>query len=245
LAGIPGGNRLLVLSNRSGTDSIWDTLPGTDEPPRPVATEGLSPEDMRVSPDGRVVAVRARGKGIFVVPLRGGEAPRQLTTDASDAGAAFSRDGKTIFFSRLLPDGLRQGWQVRLDGSPPSPLLPPHTVSPMESPTEPRLFYFASSPAGRIPMVRDLRTGRDAPLSKDMPRGSYSEPCFTWDGRRIVMKRGDKELLEVDVSSGALVRTVASGEDEMDQPVCVKDGVVVVRHEHIGDMWMADLGGDE
>ena len=58
----------------------------------------------------------------------------------------------------------------------------------------------------------------------------------------MALVRGDSEVVEVDVASGAIVRTLSTpNADQLAQTTYTSKGLVVVRVRWQGNLWMADV----
>ncbi|HEY2518324.1 MAG TPA: protein kinase [Polyangiaceae bacterium] len=240
---LPGSNHLLVVSTRSGTNQLWEIDPTEQVQPRLIATPGLKPTTLAVSPDGTQVTFVVEDEGLYLVPLAGaGDAPaRRLTSEPTDANPAFSRDGRAILVSRKVGGGSRQVWTVPLDGAPAHALLQEKTTAAVESPKEPKLIYFELTAKGRLPRVRDERTGKDTPLSKALPEATYSRLAFSPDGKRVAVQLGTNAIADVDLATGAIVRRIEAPAEQFQSLAYTEGGFYVVRDQFVGDLWMADL----
>ncbi len=110
----PDGKRVADISDESGEQEIWITdADGT-------RTQITRLEGRRIgqpiwSPDGKTLLCNVRGQNgaeIFAVPAGGGKATRVL---ADARNASWSRDGKSIYFSRFDSSI----WKAAADGANP------------------------------------------------------------------------------------------------------------------------------
>ena len=93
-----------------------------------------------------------------------------------------------------------------------------------------------------VPTLWDGRAGSVRPLSPKLVAGRYGYLRFSPDGRRVALVRGQTELIEVDVASGAIVRSFSTPtDDQLGVPAYVPGGTVAVHVRWQGNVWMADV----
>jgi Tol biopolymer transport system component/DNA-binding winged helix-turn-helix (wHTH) protein len=115
----PDGQKMVFMSDRSGTMEIWlSNADGTS----PLQLTALgSAGTPRWSPDGKLVAFDCTAGGraaIYVVPTAGGEARVLFRDDNNSMVPSFSRDGKWVYFGSDR-GGDWQVWKVPASGGTP------------------------------------------------------------------------------------------------------------------------------
>ncbi len=189
----PDGRRILfVVTNSSGESEVW--LARSDGR----GARQVGGDDARApawSPDGKVISYSAEVHElhrIYLISPAGGP-PRPITTNTSSDQPAFSRDGRTIAFSRI---GSSITWDVCLLD------LRTHAVSciaktpaverdPAWEPNGHRLVLTSDRAGGAIG-ARSLYFV--APRGPDLrrltgPGADASSPAWSADGRTIVFVR--------------------------------------------------------
>ena len=143
----PDGTKIATVSEQSGTPEIWvGSVNGGDR------TQITRLDAMRIlfphwSPDGKTILFETLGQSgsqIYTVPSAGGRVTRVLT-DGSNA--AWSRDGKTIFY---CTGG--QIWHASLDGSNTQPLTRRlGSFNPTPSEDGKWVFFWSRGTIWRVP----------------------------------------------------------------------------------------------
>jgi Tol biopolymer transport system component len=131
---------------------------------------------------------------------------------------------------------------VALDGGDAAPLLEEDSDWAAPSPVDDRIVYLSgATSAETLPQVWDGHKGV-RPLSSHLARGRYGGPRFSPDGRRVVLVRGDTDLIEVDVATGAIVRELSTQTgDQLVFPTYTPAGLVAIRVRFQGNIWVADV----
>lgn len=243
IAAIPGTGLLAVVSPRAGKEQPWIHDVAGHAPPRPIAMGDMSVHEIAVSLDGRQFVVSVVDKGLYVGSLQGTDPQLlQLTHDPIDARPSFRVGGAQILFTRQLAGGKPQVFAIPTSGGEAAPLLPPGSDDGVSAPKDDRIAYLAGdSIADAVPMIRDGRTGVTRPLSPALGRGRYGGLRFSPDGKQIALARGDTEIIELDASTGAVLRTVKNPSGyQLAQPTYTPAGLVVQRTRWQGNIWMAD-----
>ncbi len=98
----PGGDRLALISNRSGENQIWISNWPEGTPQR-LPTDGLSVGSIDWSPDGEAIAFGALSKGgvaaVYVVDIVGGS-PRVVSRPGlQSVTPRWSRDGASLYYA--------------------------------------------------------------------------------------------------------------------------------------------------
>jgi serine/threonine protein kinase/Tol biopolymer transport system component len=239
---VTGGTELAVVSMRSGSPRPWVLDLSGKAPARelPTIDKGDDATEIAVSADGKRYVV-ATSHGLAVGNLHGEAAVRAVTSNAEDAEPSFRVDGAHVVFTRHGPDGSVQVMSVPIEGGEPDVLLGPGTHDAAASPVDERIVYLARSEAGAVPMVWDGRTGERRRLSKELPAGPYASPRFAPDGRRVLLLRAGKAVLDVDVATGVVRRTIRTNDTEtLDTPAYGASRVYVLRIQWRGNLWIAD-----
>ena len=240
LAAVPGTQQVAVVSTRSGRPEPWLVGLSTDAMPQPIAVGTLTVSDIAFAHDGVRFVVAVGGDGLYVGTLQGAGGLRKLTSDGLDAFPAFRSGDSQIVFTRHLPGAPPRIMSIPVDGGTSSPLVESSGDAPAPSPVDDRVVYLdGASFAETVPEVWDGHKSR--PLSKLLPAGRYGGPRFSPDGRRVALVRGDTELLEVDVATGAIVRTLSTPtSDQLVLPTYTSSGLVAIRVRFQGNLWMAE-----
>ena len=159
---------------------------------------------VRWSPDGRQLAMLGWPEGgkvneVFVVPASGGEA-RRLTGENGryKEGLEWHPNGESLTFMSYGPDGV---WQVRLDGSPPEPLIDQPDLWDYVgrwSPTGNHLYFVSARRGAETPWnlhVYDEAAGSVRRVWSS-GEGSAGLPSFSHDGESLTwsVTRGSSQL---------------------------------------------------
>jgi hypothetical protein len=140
--------------------------------------------------------------GIWLRPLDGSGAPRRLTNDLRDTSPRFSHDDRQVIFVRgLVNDDSSSLWIVPVAGGEARLLVAAPAVAPMPSAADDRIFYLERSAAGeRLMFTREH--AQPQPAKAVLPATGR---CWglnrSRDGRRILVARDGREILELDVDS--------------------------------------------
>jgi hypothetical protein len=87
-------------------------------------------------------------------------------------------------------------------------------------------------------------SGSPAPSPVDgPPRGPYITPRVSPDGRRVVILRAAREMLEVDVTTGKVLRTLRDADHTamIASPAYAAWGLFVLGIRWRGNLWVADV----
>lgn len=231
----PGRADRAVLSTRAGGHSPWLLTKGA--PPRRLSTtivEGTL--DLALSPVDDTV-VFASAKGLLVA--RGGvTAP--LTTDASDASPAFSRDGARVLFTRRDGDGHLRVLSIAATGGAVREEIAAEARAPAVSPRDGALAFLAGKDADAlVPTLVDPKGAR-RPLGVEA--GHYASLAFSGDGTRLALT-ARMEVIELDVATGKVVARHAAGSDLVESACYTTDSLVLTHAGWTGDLWLAGFGG--
>ena len=244
LASVSDRAEIAVVSTRAGKAEPWIVPLSGDAPPRAIDIGGATAADIAVSHDGKRFVVSVPEHGLQVGSLEGEPNLRSLTSASVDSEPAFRFGDAQVVFTRRLPDGKPQLMVVSVDGGEPAPLMGVGSGGAAPSPVDDRIVYLAGTTVSDVvPTLWDARAGTLRPLSPKLGAGRFAYPRFSPDGRRVAVVRGQTEIVEVDVASGAIVRTLATPvEDQLAEPTYTPSGLVLIRIRWQGNVWMADVG---
>jgi serine/threonine protein kinase len=243
IAAVPGTDQTVVVSDRTGSLEPWVTSPNDDTPPRPIAVGSLSPRQVAVSGDGTRIALAVPGDGLYVASMQGAPDVRRITDVGSDGAPVFERGDRRVIFARRSPEGPRV-MAVPADGSGPAEaLLDAGSDSPATSHARDAVVYLTGSDRYHlVPMVWEPASRTSRPLSSALTVGRYWDPTLSPDGQRVALIRREGELVEVDVATGSVRRTLTTRtNDELQAPAYTAAGLVVIRFPFQGNVWVADL----
>ena len=240
---VPGSADLAVVSTRAGQPEAWIAPLAGGGAPRALALGDLTPREVAVSGDGTRFVVSVPGRGLVVGSLSGPPSPRPLTHDGTDSAPAFATDGSRVLFTRHTASIQARVMSVPTDGSaPPSPLLEEGSDRAAPSPIDGRVAYLAGAvPTESVPTLWDPDGDLRRPLAPSLPPGNYGDLAFSPDGRKVVLVRGETELVEVDLATGAVSRTLSTpSHDQLQHPAYTPSGLVAIRVVFKGNVWLAD-----
>jgi Tol biopolymer transport system component len=150
----PGGQKIAMMSTRSGFEAIWICDADGANPFQLVSFSGAPGGAPSWSPDGTEIAYDSWEDGphsIYVIPALGGQA-RKLTDDsAKDGVPAWSRDGKWIYFGSDREGVERRMWKIPAEGGEPTPVTQDEAFRPIES-YDGKFLYFWRNGIWRIPV---------------------------------------------------------------------------------------------
>jgi serine/threonine protein kinase len=241
LAPIPRADDLAVVSTRSGKAEPWVVDPTGHRPPRVIPVGELRPTHIAVSHGGSLFAIACEHAGIYLGALEGDPRLHELTSDPLDSMPTFRLGDEQALFTRRGADGQTQVMAVPVAGGDVTPLLPPGSDAASSSPREDRIVYLSGAAGKQVPMIWDARSGASRPLSAALTSATYYTPRFSPDGRRVVVVRLS-ELLEVEVGTGAVLRTVGANKAQgLFDPAYSRSGFAVLRKSWTGNLWTADI----
>jgi serine/threonine protein kinase/Tol biopolymer transport system component len=244
IATLPDRAELVVLSTRSGKPEPWIVPLSGDQPPRPIDIGALRATDVAVAHDGVRFVVSVPRHGLHVGRIDGSVPLRALTTTGTDSAPAFRAGDAQIVFTRHRSDGQPQLMTVPVEGGDATELMAPGSDGAAPSPVDDRVAYLAGgNGAELVPTLWDGKAGTRRPLSPKLAAGRYGSLTFSPDGRRLALVRGQTEIVEVDVVTGAVDRSLSTPtDDQLGSPVYTSSGFAAVRVRWQGNVWMADLG---
>jgi serine/threonine protein kinase/Tol biopolymer transport system component len=235
---LSGTNRLVALSSRGGSVEAWLIDLGAQNPPRRLELP-WEPRTVASSPDGRTVVLDGT-QGIATLAVDGRDEPRALTDNATDFSPSLRRDGATVLFSRPGEGGTRV-MEVPVLGGEARPFLDPGSQHAVESPVEDVIVFLAGDAQDSLtPMLYYPRTGQRRPLSPQLSPGQYITVQFSPDGSRVATTRAGQQIFEVDVLTGAIVRTL-DGADEFVWVGYVRNDLIAAVRRWTGNLWTADI----
>jgi eukaryotic-like serine/threonine-protein kinase len=203
----PDGRRLAFYSNRGGSLQIWTAnADGSQATPLtsmdPIATTGTP----RWSPDGQRIAFDSNAGRpgevgtyqVYVVGADGGR-PRALTTgDTNNFAAAWSTDGRWIYFSSNR-SGQDQVWRVAPEGGEAQQVTHDGGAVPTVSP-DGRYLYFTRGDGAEGLWRRPLEGGDAVQVAPKVYRHNYA---VGREGVYYATPRPDSVIRFVTPESGA------------------------------------------
>jgi serine/threonine-protein kinase len=244
VAPIARTGKIALISERSGLASLWTVDPAGREAPRLVwpGDQTHAPSDLDVSPDGALAVLEVAESGLVLVRLDDASS-RALTTDVTDSAPRFSRDGREVLFTRTEQGDSMHVLAIAVgpDKASARVVIDSPSMLAAPSPVDERAAYLAGADfATRLPTIVDLVTGRTRRLSPSLTEGRYLSIAFSGDGKRVGVIAGEGRFVEVDASTGAVLRSVDSGE-ELEKLHYVGNEAWVARAISQGNVWMADV----
>jgi len=238
-AALPGTSEFVFLSYRSTKDEIWRG--SRTSTPHVVPFGELELDRIVVSHDGKLIA-GSNDAGLYVGAIDGA-APRKLLDGApgTEMGATFSRDNTKLAFESR--DGkLDRIAEIPVTGGEPVWIVPAPSLAPAQSPTADVLAYLAGEPAkGRVVMLLDRRTGKTRQVAPALPPYPYRDLRFSPDGKKLLAARRDGQIIELDATTGATLRTFDVGSDQLLGMTYAGEDILVGRATSAGDIWEAVL----
>jgi tRNA A-37 threonylcarbamoyl transferase component Bud32 len=217
LAPVADRAEIAVVSARSGRSQPWIVPLARDAVPRPIDIGNATASEIAVSHDGTRFVVSIADHGLAIGSTTGDPALRPLTTVGTDSAPAFVAGGAASDFMG-----------AGTDGAAPSPV-------------DDRVAYLAGTVVTEVvPMISGGRAGGLRPLSPKLASGRYAFLRFSPDGKRVVLVRGQTELLEVDAATGAIVRSFSTAtNDQLGVPTYTSAGILAIRVAWQGNLWTA------
>jgi Tol biopolymer transport system component len=239
----PAGDRVVFLSDRSGTPDLWilDLGEEADDPPSPPRVlvrgardgdfESLHPRRASAgwSPDGRWVVVAAQ-KGardaLFVLDSRTGRKVAEIVPDLD----AMERPDWSPTNARFVFTGMRDGqvdlWAVDADGTNLTRLTDDlhEERAPRWSPDGSRIA-FASDRAGSTGLDLYTIAEGEAPRPLRVAPGDQRDPAWSADGERVYFvsdERGTRDLLVLE--PGGEVRRLSALRGGAEGPSLAREG---------------------
>jgi serine/threonine protein kinase/Tol biopolymer transport system component len=240
---IPGTERAVILSDRSGSIQIWEVDVSGAAAPRAIPTPGHTPSALAVSPDGTRIAFAEEGKGVFLVPRAGG----QVVTVQKGAGywyPSFTPGGDGLIV-QYEPDGSQpRVGRLPLKGGDIRWLLKRSAAEPTASPRGDRIaVVIQTDPKNEIgvPAIIDVATGKHRHAAKNLPPGWYHNLRFSPDGRTLLLLEAGKTLIEIDLASGEAHKRYRTGVNQFMGVTYVGDRVLAGMSVWNGDLWVGKL----
>jgi Tol biopolymer transport system component/DNA-binding winged helix-turn-helix (wHTH) protein len=154
------GRVIAFVSDRSGQDQIWIAASDGSSPRQLTDTRASPATQPAISADGREVAYVSRPAGatsdIYVVGIEGGT-PRRLTKGLNGAAPAWSRDGRTVYFS-ASSGGDWQVWRVPASGGVAQQVTRNGGYESAES-SDGKFLFYTKYGLGRIGLFRQRIDG--------------------------------------------------------------------------------------
>jgi serine/threonine protein kinase/dipeptidyl aminopeptidase/acylaminoacyl peptidase len=241
VAAIGGTSSLLVVSERSGHPQLWVVDRDSSAAPPRLAASVDPVTDVAVSADGRLAAASLTPDGVWLVDLGGAAAPKKLSADPTDQTPAFDAHGAEVLFTREGADKMPVVMHVAVSGGEARPLLERGSRDAAVLPDGRVLYLRGEADKALVPTIYDPRSGARAPLSRQLAAGSYARPQASADGAKVVVIQNGTHLVEVDVASGKVLRSLDHEGDQFARAVYSGSDLIVARTAWIGDLWLADL----
>jgi hypothetical protein len=124
-------------------------------------------------------------------------------------------------------------------GGSPVALLEPGSHDAQVSPIDDTIVYLPAEHG--VPMRADARGRGGRRLSPALAADVYRDVRLSPDGARMLLLRGHQEVVEVDVVSGAILRTMAApARERFYSPIYGDAGPLVIRVRWQGNIFVAD-----
>ena len=202
-----GDRRLVVVvSDRGDQPEPWLIDLDAIMPARRIA--GIEVTHVAVAPDGVTLVYNTGNGTIGKISLDGKSSPVQLAEGGGDGTPAAGPDG-LVYFDRDEA-GTPRVYAVPLAGGAAHPALPPGSQAAAPSPTAHRLIYAKGSPAMQTLMVRDLDSGAEHVLSRDLPVAGPWLVRFSTDGAKVAAMLSQSDVFVIDVATGKLLDHVTA-----------------------------------
>jgi Tol biopolymer transport system component/DNA-binding winged helix-turn-helix (wHTH) protein len=167
LAWMPDGRIVYDYGSRDGSD-LWIARPDGTEPRQLISNSGFN-DWPAISPDGRSIVFQSDRTGVQHLWRMNadGSNQTQLTNGYAERNAAFSPDGKWVYYNSSADQAL---WKVSLDGGQPVKLADDYSVYPSVSPDGKLLATFRFARYGHeatiiVRSVDDLKTVAELSLA--------------------------------------------------------------------------------
>ncbi len=199
-------DRLLVTSDRDSGLAVWlyDVKTGRGRSISPPTA--FMPAASR---DGRQVAYLSHPEetagGLFLVDIETMKS-RQLTENPSDRSPMFGHDGKTIYLIRN--DGGLRVVEVAISDGAVTNASGLGVAAFAASPVDDRLIVVMEGQGDRPVMVQ--RSGGPPRRLAQLPGGYYEGPSISADGKKLLIVRGQTELLELELDGRSPPRALFS-----------------------------------
>jgi dipeptidyl aminopeptidase/acylaminoacyl peptidase len=149
----PDGRRIAFTSNRSGVHEVWICEADASNPVQLTSFGVGMTGSPHWSPDQKQIVFDANADGqfdVYAINTAGGS-PRRLTHDpADDALAAFSPDGRRIFFASRRT-GAMQIWHMPAQGGEAVQLTTGGGTNPSASPDGSLVYYWKNQQLWSVP----------------------------------------------------------------------------------------------
>jgi Tol biopolymer transport system component len=236
---LPGSRSIVTLSPRTGRRQPWVVDLDGKTADRAIPVGDADPIAVAASSDGWLALV-IRQQGIVLVPLDGSGPPRYVTRDPTDHWPSFRHDGKGVVFTRRVGNS-NVVMSVPRDGGTAEPLLGPDTYFGMASPVDDRVVFLGGAKREALtPRIFDPATGKDRLLSPALETTRWAGLAVSADGRNVALSLSDREIVEVDVGSGAVRRRVKIKEDLISLSY-VGDTLLFSQARYSGNLLVADV----
>ncbi|HXV60216.1 MAG TPA: protein kinase [Vicinamibacteria bacterium] len=240
----PGGDELLINSNRGGFVDIWK-LPASGGTMQPLTDDQAPDWNPRWSPDGRQVAFysyRGGQRDVWVLSIEGGPA-RQLTLGEETAAMpAWSPDGSEIAYVSIRDGNFDLAIVSAAGGSPRALASGPREESQPEWSPDGEWIVFASDRDGAYGLWRVAAEGGEPERLSERPG---ARPFFSPGGREILFNGLNNNVwaLSLDDRSERQITDLADKRGELGFYALATDGqyLYFTWVEDRSDIWTMDV----
>jgi Tol biopolymer transport system component len=179
LAWMPDGRIVYDSGTRIGSD-LWIAKPDGTEPKQLMSKSGFN-NCPSISPDGRSIVFQSDRTGtqhLWRMDSDGGN-QTELTKGEGDRNAAFSPDGKTVYFNSAADFSL---WKIALDGGPAVKLTDEYSAYPSVSPDGKLIASFRFLKDGNEFIITIRRTDDLKEVTElSLARGFFLSRTIQWE----------------------------------------------------------------
>ncbi len=195
----PAGDRLVFISDRSGSLELWSSDLDGSSLVRMTEFGGERLGAPRWSPDGRTIVfeVQVGGAGKLYRVATDGGTPQPLTDGGYDIGPRWSPDGQSIYFgsNRGSAPGI---WRIAADGGVPEPVMEGFVGEPSAD-GHSLLVQHADTPG----LWRHASDGDAVQIDSTLDKRDWGNWVVTTDGVLFVERsHGEARLVRLDPATG-------------------------------------------
>ncbi|UCD75986.1 MAG: PD40 domain-containing protein, partial [Phycisphaerales bacterium] len=222
----PGGQRIVFLSDRSGSDALWmlDVPEGKPQgTPRPIKEFGSLQKSMGLTSagalhyifDASTLDIHAATLDFAAGALRDAPTKVSLRYEGSNFAPSWSPDGKYLVYASGRTEDGERGYDlvIRSDATGEEKDISPEDLTmigahafwvPRWSPDGRSILVTAGSPRQFDLCLVDVETGGYSTIVRNWGEPGDSrprEPSFSADGKSIYYIRGDHSIVALDVKT--------------------------------------------